>query len=357
MRQEEFTIIGGGVAGLCAAIRLTELGAVPLIVEAGSYPAHKICGEFLSSECLPQLQKWGINPVLIHQAHIHMPNRPAFEFKFPHPAGALSHLTLDPQLAQYAQARGAKILTKTKIHELHPYNLLEGFHHLELSNGEKVKTKHLILATGRLLQYGKVKPKMKYVGLKAHFQDIPLQDTLEMFAVPGAYIGIAPIEGNRFNVACLTTMSRFTKASSPEAFITDLTHEHPLLHAYLSRGKNLFPQWMHSPVPSFGIKRVPDWPHTYFIGDAIATIPPATGNGLSMAILGGCLAAEYAMKDDFAGFKQAWHQRYDKQIRWGKLLHQTFLHPGWTSPCLTWLSRFPNLAAYIFERTRFMKGM
>jgi flavin-dependent dehydrogenase len=45
----DYVILGGGVAGLCAARRLIELGIQPLVIEAGSYPSHKVCGEFISS--------------------------------------------------------------------------------------------------------------------------------------------------------------------------------------------------------------------------------------------------------------------------------------------------------------------
>ncbi len=57
---EDCVIIGGGVAGLCAANYLTDAGLRPLIIESGNFPSHRICGEFLSHESLPILQNWQI---------------------------------------------------------------------------------------------------------------------------------------------------------------------------------------------------------------------------------------------------------------------------------------------------------
>lgn len=353
--REEFVIIGGGVAGLSAAIRLAELGAHPVVLEAGSYPAHKVCGEFLSPECIPQLHQWGIEPVKIQQMSLHTPQQ-TLTFDFPYEAGSLSHLQLDPALLQVALEKGATVRTQVKVNRLSPYHLMEGFYELELSNGETLKATHLILATGRLPSYQLKPPKVSYVGIKAHFSHLPIQGKLEMFTFPGAYLGIAPIEENKFNIAGLAKIKLFTAAGSPEALIQRLMSQQPLLKQYLSEGHNLFPTWMHTPVPAFGIKSTPDWPHAYFIGDAIATIPPATGSGLSLAILGGCLAAEHAIKDDFVGFKQAWHKRYAPLIRWGKLLHYAMLHPQVGSRFIPWFQRFPSLAQHAFHLTRYIQN-
>ena len=50
---------------------------------------------------------------------------------------------------------------------------------------------------------------MPYIGLKAHFKNIPLADILEMFLFEGAYMGISPIGNNCCNVACLCTHALF----------------------------------------------------------------------------------------------------------------------------------------------------
>src|SRR5690242_5741478 len=100
--MDSLAIIGGGVAGLCAAIRLTELGYSPLVIEAGTYPSHKVCGEFFSPECLSILQRWHINPIPLYRLHWHTLTQ-SLDFCFTPAAGSLSHLEFDPSLVHYAR--------------------------------------------------------------------------------------------------------------------------------------------------------------------------------------------------------------------------------------------------------------
>ena len=42
------TIVGGGLAGLTLGIGLRQRGIPAEIFEAGTYPRHRVCGEFIS---------------------------------------------------------------------------------------------------------------------------------------------------------------------------------------------------------------------------------------------------------------------------------------------------------------------
>ena len=68
----------------------------------------------------------------------------------------------------------------------------------------------------------------------------------------------------------------------------------------------LFPQWLVTRAPEFSHRKTPKWANGYFIGDAAGSIPPATGNGLSMALSSGIMAAKYAVRGDANGFRRAW---------------------------------------------------
>lgn len=341
--KEEFVIIGGGMAGLCAANRLVELGASPLLIEAGDYPAHKICGEFISTGSMKILEQWGIQPKIIEKACFRTPQQ-ELHYSFKNPAGSLSHLQLDPALAQRAQKRGAFILTNTKVIDIHITKDKTEDHLLELSNGTTLQAKHLLIATGRIPSLPQVF-KPQYIGFKAHFQGFPASNTLEMFSIPGAYLGSAPIEEGKFNVAALTTHN------SVQATIDHFINQHPLLKSTLNAGKNLFSEWMETPVPEFGINHTPQWPRVYFIGDAAATIPPASGNGISLAIQCGHLAAAYAVQDDERGFKKAWKQQIRAPIYFAKLLHRMMLNPTLGNKAIA-LNRFLPLANIFFHLTR-----
>src|SRR5215471_2465001 len=59
MPEYDIAIVGGGLAGCAAAI--TTLQSSPrarvLVLERGSYPRHKVCGEFISPEGMTALNR------------------------------------------------------------------------------------------------------------------------------------------------------------------------------------------------------------------------------------------------------------------------------------------------------------
>jgi flavin-dependent dehydrogenase len=346
---QQVIIIGGGVAGLCAANRLADLGIKSVILEAGQYPAHKVCGEFLSFECLDYLNEWGIQPTLIRQVSLRTPSA-SFEFPFPKTAGGLSHFELDFKLAERAMGKGVEVRTQTKVKSW-AFQFHDSNFQIELTTGETLLAPQLIIATGRWPGQ-QSSPKMCYIGLKAHFEGIPLQDRLEMFSFLGAYAGIAPIEKQICNVACLFRIEQGQAFSSSQAYIDFLQKQHPVFHDYLSKGTMLFNDWMSTTIPKFGIKKTPNWPSVYFIGDAAMTIPPACGKGLTLAIMGGYLVAEYVQQKDALGFKRAWYQIYRKPFRWSQLLHEVLIRPH-LGYCLTkGMFYAPWLADYLFNDMR-----
>jgi flavin-dependent dehydrogenase len=351
----DYVIIGGGIAGLSAAIRLTELGEKPWIIEAGNYPSHKVCGEFFSPAGLQALHAWGIYPKEVSFAQFHTPST-SLKFTFPSPAGSLSHFECDTLLVQKARNEGATIKTQTVVDLLDPHT-----RELHLSSGKTIKAKHLILATGRLpntissslkSQEKIQKPKLFYKGIKAHFEGFPNHNSLEMFSFKDAYIGISPIEKNQFNVACLATIEKMEKCKSPDGLIKQLQSENTHFDAFFSTGRKLFQEWMCTSIPQFGIKQIPDWENTYFIGDAAGTIPPATGCGLTIAISSGVLAAEYALRSDYKGFRKKWISRYGSQIQWGKQLHRMMVQPAISTGFIHFSTLFPPICHLAYRLTQ-----
>lgn len=344
----DYVIIGGGVAGLCAAKRLLEHGVCPLVIEGGNYPAHKVCGEFLSPSSLPLLQKWNLYPTPIHQAQLHTHSK-KLPIHFRNPAGSLSHLTLDTQLANQIVRQGAILFTQTKVLDLSPASQDQAFHQLTLSSGEKIHAKHLLIATGRLPNHAGKKVIPRYIGLKAHFSNLELNSTLHMFSFQGAYLGISPIENGHVNLACLAKIERVKQFPSTQEFMQSLITSHPFLCELLASGSNLFGHWMEAWIPEFGWRSNPTWPRTYWIGDAASTIPPASGNGLSFAIAGGYLAAECAAHDHPLKFKKIWKKKCTASMRLAKGLHHLFLNPSLNSTAMQLGDWTPTVVQKILE--------
>src|SRR5215212_3082114 len=60
MSDFDAIIVGGGPAGSSAAIHLASRGARVLLAERERFPREKLCGEFISPECLGHFARLGV---------------------------------------------------------------------------------------------------------------------------------------------------------------------------------------------------------------------------------------------------------------------------------------------------------
>src|SRR5437762_2504097 len=58
--QHDIVIVGSGPAGSSAAIRLAQAGLSVLLLEQKTFPRAKLCGEFISPECLSHFAELGV---------------------------------------------------------------------------------------------------------------------------------------------------------------------------------------------------------------------------------------------------------------------------------------------------------
>ena len=58
--QFDVLVVGGGLAGLCAAAHLAKEHLTVAVFEPKAYPRHKVCGEYISKEVLPYLNFLGL---------------------------------------------------------------------------------------------------------------------------------------------------------------------------------------------------------------------------------------------------------------------------------------------------------
>ena len=233
-----------------------------------------------------------------------------------------SRWSFDRNLADRAISRGITLLTNTYVDDLILPQSEQGQYVLKLSSGDRVVAKKVVIGAGRLvakLQKKERPPATQYWGFKGHLKGIDLRDVLEMHLVKDGYVGIVNIEERTVNVAGLLSY-RNNFPEIPEILTRNLS-----LNSTLSQGQLEFSEWMKVKVPRFGKRHTPNWPNAYFVGDAAGTLPPATGSGLAMGLISGVMAAAYITRNDYAGFKNAWHYNFSHTFRWGKLLHALFM--------------------------------
>src|SRR6185295_11469434 len=126
-------IAGAGPAGSSAAIHLASNGARVLLVEQKKFPRAKLCGEFISPECLTHFERLGIADRMLQAGgesvtqtvfysrngrHVKVPSN---WFDNQNAALGLSRAEMDQRLLERARAVGVSVLEET-----HASGLLNG---------------------------------------------------------------------------------------------------------------------------------------------------------------------------------------------------------------------------------------
>ena len=112
-------IIGGGLAGLSLGLALRHDGVPVTLSEAGGYPRHRVCGEFITGLSAATIARLGLEPFL-HDALLHhevawfLDGKLARRQHLPAPARALSRHRLDARLAHAFVESGGHLLTHTR---------------------------------------------------------------------------------------------------------------------------------------------------------------------------------------------------------------------------------------------------
>ena len=344
--MKPITIVGGGLAGLTLGVGLRQHGVPVTVWEAGRYPRHRVCGEFISGRGLESLQRLGLRDKFI-QAGARIARSVSFSTtkasspvqELPQPALCLSRHVLDHLLATEFCGGGGGLRAGERWRE-------NGF-------GEGV-----VRATGRRVQ--PVAGGWRLFGLKAHARNVPMRADLEMHLSPVGYIGLCRLSGDEVNV-CGLFRSRTT--------VTDLPQTWPdwLRGAPESPLRQLMAEAVFDPESFCSIAGLSLRPRQATaqdeccVGDAVTMIPPVTGNGMSMAFESAEIAVGLLAK--FSRGEIAWpeaRQRiardcdaaFARRLRWAGWLQQGLFQPPIRAVLFLFAARNGNLWQGLFERTR-----
>jgi flavin-dependent dehydrogenase len=355
----DLAIIGGGPAGAAAAITAVRLGAKVVLLEAGDFPRQKVCGEFVSAESLDVLR--GLvrdspeaNSVLrdaptISQARLFLAGKVVSTPLDP-PALSVPRYALDILLWNAAQQAGAQAHSNCEVRGIDG----DGPFCLDAAVG-RFQAASVIVAAGR---WSRFRPQIevplgrKWIGVKAHFREYEPSTSTDLYFFENGYCGVQPVAGEIVN-ACAMVRSDCARTLA-EAFA---------LHPALARRAKAW-QPITEPVTTAPlIYRVPEpvRGNLVFVGDAAGFIDPFVGDGISIALRTGCIAANELQ----AVFKQpsllpsavvAYRNQYELQF--APLLHAATRIRRLLS-CAQPLQRvalpllrLPGVLPYIIRKTR-----
>lgn len=265
--KNSLTIAGGGLAGLSLAIALRRHEVDVTVHEAGNYPRHRVCGEFISGVTESTLERLGISDALqssVHLSSASWSDRHGQIREMQVTGRGISRWRLDDTLQQQFVALGGKIITRSRT----------------------APGPGTIWAAGRPRQDG------PWIGLKCHSRDMALSHDLEMHLGTNGYLGLAKIEDGKINICGL-----FRKPVKP-----DKKNTHLLIDMVRRGGLDQLARRLESAsldessfcgVAGFITGRQPST--GFSIGDATHMIPPFTGNGMSMAFQAAETALPHAL--------------------------------------------------------------
>ena len=116
MAVKPITIIGGGLAGLTLGIGLRQRGVPVTVWEAGHYPRHRVCGEFISGHGQETLARLGLRELLERAGAVNAGTAAFFSAtqsapprSLPARAICLSRFTMDELLAVEFRQLGGEL--------------------------------------------------------------------------------------------------------------------------------------------------------------------------------------------------------------------------------------------------------
>jgi flavin-dependent dehydrogenase len=296
MPPPDVTIIGAGPAGSLAACVLAQRGWDISLIEQHRFPRDKVCGESLSALGIDVLTRAGLaeriralDPVPITRTTLHAPDGRRLDLPLPRAMWGVSRSAMDHALLESARAAGARILQPARCESINGHLTIR---HLPDNRSETLTPTYTLLADGKAaLLPARPRPTTDF-GVKAHFinADAP-RDAVQLFGVTGHYVGVAPVESNRTNVAFSVPAHRLESfRGALGALWQQLLRENTALAKQFAHATRTT-DWLASPLPRFAVVR--DWPQNVIpLGNSAAALEPIGGEGIGLALRSAELTAD-----------------------------------------------------------------
>jgi len=317
----DLAIIGGGPAGTAAAITAARRGARVLLLERGRFPRHKVCGEFISPEGVALLSGLGLEDVVARAPRIAIARifaeGSAAEAVLSPAAASISRYELDHALWRRAREAGPDCREQVEARAISG----SGPFSITTSAGDFTASA-VINASGRWSNLRRSRlsrpQREKWVGWKAHFRENE-SPSVDLYFFADGYCGVQPLGDGQVN-AC--AMVRATSAES----IQQVLALHPKLAERSRRWQQVSETVATSPLV-FAPPQAEEG-GILFAGDAAGFIDPFVGDGISLALRSGAMAASdlqavWEGKISASGAAAAYRSRYERELR------PLFRNAGW----------------------------
>jgi flavin-dependent dehydrogenase len=345
MSDFDAIIIGGGPAGASAAIHLAAAGARVLVAEQKRFPREKLCGEFISPECLEHFARLGVRERMaasggsrVSETVFYAPSGrglsvPSAWFGGGHAdALGLSRAEMDNNLLARAREVGVSVMEDAALAGVVGEDARVRGVRLHVAGGESEFTSRVLIdATGRQsvltrraerelrdngerhagsltgeegrgaggertneggARASEARGRARLVAFKAHLEGAGgAARACEIYFYPGGYGGLSAVEGGASNL-CFIARARDVRArgSDAERVMREVLMRNRRAARTLSDARAVT-RWLGVSIEGFGRRDPAPFGGLLAVGDAAAFIDPFTGSGMLMALESGELAA------------------------------------------------------------------
>lgn len=367
MARYDIIIVGGGLAGLTAAIHLSRFSLKVLVIEKNEYPRHKVCGEYVSNEIEPYLNWLGLKLdqsfPRISKIKLQTESNRSIESPLPLGGFGVSRFAFDQLLFEKAKQQSVDIKFETVAH-IHfdhgsfevetNYNIYEATHVLGCFGKRSVLDKRL---NRRFIQR-----KSPWLGIKAHYEyDGFSDDLVALGTFEGGYGGLSKVEGNKVNFCYLVSFDSFQQIGDIATFNDKIVSKNPMFKSFLDNAtlSKDFKKPISISQISFDEKEaVCD--HILMCGDSAGLIHPLCGNGMAMAIISAKIASGVLL-ESIQGkwsrekmerlYSKRWKKEFSRRLWFGRKLQNLILNPTLFDASLRLFGANKGILPYIISKT------
>lgn len=368
MNGYDIIIVGGGLAGLTAALHTARENYRVLVIERQRYPHHKVCGEYVSNEIMNYLDHLGVplaqtRAVSIDTLELSTIKGKSLRAKLPLGGKGISRYALDELL--YRRALALKVdfefASTTAIDFKNELFTIT-------TDTDKVFTAPIAIGAygkranlDRYLNRGFIEEKSPWLGIKAHYRHDGFPENLvALHNFRGGYGGLSKTETRAVNFCYLVSYQSFKREKDVESFTSNVVMGNPLLRTFLEEAEPLFERPLSIAQISFRPKKAVEG-HILMCGDTAGLIHPLCGNGMAMAVHSAKIASElidkyfrdktYDRTTLESDYTHIWNTTFRARIRMGRRLQSALLNHRLSDMSMGTVAKSPWLLKRLIQKT------
>lgn len=365
--DNKILIVGGGLAGLTAAIHLSKIGLKVILIEKNEYPKHKVCGEYISNEVVSYLN-WleidcdDLKPTHINKFQFSFLDGKILESNLPLGGFGVSRYLLDVFLCKKAVENGCKIIQDS----VEKISFSENQFTVTTAKNAVFKSEILIGAYGKRssidlkLDRDFIYKKAPWLAVKAHYSGVFPNDLVGLHHFKGGYCGVSKVENEIINICYLADYKTFKKYKNIEEFQINVVSRNPHLKFILDNCVPVFEKPLTISQISFDKKKAVE-NHILMIGDTAGLIHPLCGNGMAMAIHSAKIVSELienycnqeikSRQELETKYHNEWNHTFGNRLKTGRLLATVLQRQKLAAFFMQIIIKLPFLLPIIIKKT------